>query len=136
MTSPPHEADTLTKLEIYKLDRAHVTALSSTIHGLPATYSTIIGGLWFGAASRPEWFFSAILLCMAAVVSGVGFVTVRRLREVLNCYLNRIQAFEVPHAFTIQNHRISIVKAQAIAFAITGFISILGLAFTSFSAVR
>ena len=95
--------NSITDLEIYKQQSEQFRQMSREIYTFPAVLSTILGGLFYFAASyhNESSTVTILVLGFAALVSLSSSVIVMRFRKAYNLYINSINAFEREHAITL-----------------------------------
>ena len=94
----------VTAVEIYKKQSARFQNLNDTLYRMPPISSTVIGGLWYFAASQSghSMILAEGILLFAAAVGVAGGNALMQLRLAINGYLAQLTHFEAGHVVSIK----------------------------------
>lgn len=95
--------NSITDLDIYKQQSEQFRQMSREIYTFPAVLSTILGGLFYFAASYHDKSatITVLVLGFAALVALSSSAIVMRFRKAYNLYIHSINAFERERAITL-----------------------------------
>lgn len=121
----------VTEVEIYKQQSARFQNLNDTLYRIPPIFSTVIGGLWYFAASQSG--HSVVLaegiLLFASSVGMAGGNALMQLRLAINGYLEQLNQFESGHVVSIKSVRPAIDRRGLLSTRIS---TVRGLAYLLF----
>jgi hypothetical protein len=97
----------VTEAEIYKQQSARFQNLNDTLYRIPPIFSTVIGGLWYFAASQSghNMVLAEGILLFASAVGMAGGNALMQLRLAINGYLEQLNHFESGHAVSLKSVR-------------------------------
>ncbi len=97
----------VTEAEIYKQQSARFQNLNDTLYRIPPIFSTVIGGLWYFAASQSvhNIFLAEGVLLFASAVGMAGGNALMQLRMAINGYLEQLNQFESGHIVNLKSER-------------------------------
>ena len=95
----------VTEGEIYKQQSARFQNLNDTLYRIPPIFSTVIGGLWYFAASQSDhnMVLAEGILLFASAVGMAGGNALMQLRLAINGYLKQLNQFESGRAVSIKS---------------------------------
>ena len=137
----------VTEAEIYKQQSARFQNLNDTLYRIPPLFSTVIGGLWYFAASQSghNLILAEGILLFAVGVGLAGGNALMQLRLAINGYLNQLNQFESGHVVSIKppvpsgDERdtifppISTVRGLAYLLFLSSVLSLIGMIVVPFS---
>ena len=99
--------DLVTEAEIYKQQSTRFQNLNDTLYRIPPIFSTVIGGLWYFAASQSghNMVLAEGILLFASAVGMAGGNALMQLRLAINGYLEQLNQFESGHAVSLKSVR-------------------------------
>ena len=137
----------VTEAEIYKQQSARFQNLNDTIYRIPPIFSTVIGGLWYFAASQSghNMVLAEGILLFASAVGVAGGNALMQLRLAINGYLDQLNQFESGHAVNLKSAspkaserwsslpRVSTVRGLAYLLFLSSILSLIAMIVVPFS---
>ena len=129
------EGGIVTEIEVYRQQSARFLNLNDTLYKIPPIFATVIGGLWYFAATqmRAQTTVSVGVLLFAAAVGLAGGNSLVQLRKATNGYLDQIERFEAKHLVTLKppgesphRWRVSTVRGLTYLLFFSVILSVLG----------
>jgi hypothetical protein len=93
--------------EKYKQQYAHFGRMNDVLYKIPPLFATVIGGLWFFAASYigTDKIIAIIVFTFAACCCACFFVVMYRFRLAFNAYIDRINVMDGDMKVSIKQSR-------------------------------
>lgn len=123
------ESASVTKKEIYEQQYAHFRAMNDILYKMPPIFSTILGGLWYFAASyigRDKFIASSVFL-FSAIAAGCFIIALQRFQLAFSAYIDNLNRFDGDFKVTLKSSSWPSTISAMTGLVVTAFIiSILG----------
>jgi hypothetical protein len=127
---PNASENSISSLDIYKVQADRISNLNTTLYQTPPIFSTVIGGLWYFAATQitTQRAIAVGSFLFAIAVGLVGAASIYRLRLSMNEYYQNLEKFE--GEFSVKTQGVSwvpsTVKALTALLLFSSFLSAVG----------
>ena len=120
----------VTTKDIYEQQYAHFGRMNDVIYKMPPIFATVLGGLWYFAASYldKDRKVAAVVFAFSAAAFLGFIVALHRFRLAFNAYIDNINELDGKYRVTIKEARGPSTVGAMIMLLIAGlFVSVLGV---------
>ena len=95
----------VTAKDIYEQQYAHFRAMNDILYKMPPIFSTILGGLWYFAASYvgKDKVIASGVFAFAAVAAACFVIALQRFKLAFNGYIDNLNRLDGEYKVTIKN---------------------------------
>jgi hypothetical protein len=95
----------VTVKEIYEQQYAHFRAMNDILYKMPPIFSTILGGLWYFAASYigKDRIIASGVFIFAAIAAACFTIALQRFRRAFTGYIDNLNRFDGEYKVTLKS---------------------------------